>query len=275
MLEDFRGKCAVVTGAGEGIGREIARALAKSGMNLAILDINAETATQLAEEIQSSGLAAVGIVCDVSLREDVEGAAAQVLSKLGQPSIVWANAGVGSMGGILSMDQANLDWIYEVNVLGMMNTLRAFAGGLRNLEGNRHIGITASVSGLTAIGGYAAAYGATKFAVVGIGEALRAELDGSGIGVTICCPGLVNTRIWNAGKARPERYGGQSLLPEEIGERWRQHGMSPKWIAEMALQTVADGGGYVSPVDPHSLEDFKKRNDEIVGSFRFDPRSTT
>ena len=271
MLDEFKGRTAVVSGAAEGIGRALALAFADAGLNVGLLDINSEAVSTLAREIAAKGVKSAIGVCDVSLRDQVDSAASSVESALGPASLVWANAGVGSMGGVIGMPQDELDWIYSVNVNGMLNVVRRFGGPLQKLEGPRHIGLTASVSGLTAIGAYAAGYGATKFAVIGIGEALKAELEDTDIGVTILCPGLVNTRIWDAGKARPERFGGQSHLPEEVGDRWREHGMTPDWVASEAVRTVQSGGGYISPVDPHSRDDFDSRAAMIRSSFSFPP----
>lgn len=263
------GRVAVVTGAGEGIGRALALGLARAGADVAVIDIDVAAAVRVAGEISAIGRRGKAIDCDVSQRADIEAAAGMVLAELGEPGIVWANAGVGAMGGVLGMGESNLDWLYSVNVMGMLHTLRAFAGDLTRQPGGGAIGLTSSVSGFTPLGAYAAAYGATKHAVVGIGEALRAELAETGIGITILCPGLINTRIWDAGRARPERFGGETRLPEEVGERWRNHGMSADWVAEEAIATLQSGGGYVSPVDPHSKDDYRVHAETIAASFRF------
>lgn len=268
---DLNGRIGVVSGAGDGIGRTLALELARRGADVAVLDIDAGAAEKVADEIAAMGTRSVGIGCDVSLASDVSHAVDAVGAGLGRPTIVWANAGVGAMGGLLAMAQSDCDWIYEVNVKGTLNILRAFAADLSARGNGGAIGITASVSGLTPLASYAAGYGATKHAVVGIGEALRAELEGSDIGVTILCPGLINTRIWDAARSRPERFGGEFRLPEAIGDRWRTQGMSAEWVAAEAIATLRAGGGYVSPVDPHSRQDYAVHAERIKASFRFPP----
>lgn len=268
---DLEGRIAVVSGAGNGIGRALALELAQRGADVAVLDIDAAAATKVGNEVAALGRQSVGIACDVSLASDGYRAVEAVGAKLGSPTIIWANAGVGAMGGLLAMAQSDCDWIYEVNVKGTLNVLRAFASNLVARGDGGAIGITASISGLTPLASYAAGYGATKHAVVGIGEALRAELDGSNIGVTILCPGLINTRIWDAARARPQRFGGELRLPDVIGERWRTQGMSAEWVAAEAIRCLRTGGGYVSPVDPHSKHDYALHADQIKASFCFPP----
>ncbi len=269
MLEDFKDRVAVVTGGGEGIGRSLAIGLAAQGAKVGILDVNADAASDVVSLIRSQNGEARAFKCDVSILAEVNNAKDMLASHFGDADVIWANAGVGSMGGVLGMDQNNLDWIYDVNVRGILNTLRVFGSGAPVSKTPTYLGLMASVSGLTPLGQYAAAYGASKYAVVGIGEALLSETDGTNASVTICCPGLVNTTIWDAGKARPDRFGGETHLPDVVGERWRNNGMSPDWIAGSALATMRAGGGYVTPVDPHSLDDFNARNTRIESSFLY------
>ena len=262
MLDDYKDRVAVVSGGAEGIGRALVAAFAVQGMRTAVLDVDEPAAQRTAEETG----AAAAIACDVTDREAVADAAERARA-LGPIGVVWANAGVGTLGGPLAMAQGDLDWIYGVNVAGMLNVLRAFKSDILEGEGPRHVGITASVSGFTPPAPYAATYGASKFATIGIAEAVRAELAETDVDVTVLCPGLVNTRIWNAVSRRPERFGGPGAMPEEVGDRWRENGMSPDWIAKEALACMARGGGYCSPTDPHSRDDFEERAGAIRDSF--------
>lgn len=274
MLEPFRSGVAVVTGAGDGIGRALALELASCGLSVAVLDIRRDAAEDVAGEIEQLGVPAAAYACDVAERDQVEAVRDCIARDLGEPRLVWANAGVGAPGAITEMEPSQVDWLYAVNIGGTYNTLRAFVPGLKALEGPRLVGLTASVSGITNIGAWAAVYGATKYAMVGIGEGLIAELEGTGIGVTIACPGLVNTRIWDAGRARQDRFGGVRRVPESVGERWRAQGMDVGWVARTILEGAEAGMAYVSPVDPHSALDFSRRAETIQSSFRFDPRAS-
>ena len=268
MLEQFKGRGAVVTGGARGIGRALTLALAEAGLSVAILDVDEAAGAETADAAQKRGVEALAVRCDVSLPDDLDHAYKEVERALGVPGLLWANTGVGAMGGVLSNPDENLDWVYGVNVLGMARTLRRFVGPMREAGRPGHVGITASVAGLTPIRSYAALYGASKFGVIGLAEALRAELGEANdpIGVTVLCPGLVATRIWDAGRARPERFGGATSLPEEVGQRWREEGMDPAWIARVALERADAGGGYVTPVDPHSKDDLQARHDMLLRS---------
>jgi NAD(P)-dependent dehydrogenase (short-subunit alcohol dehydrogenase family) len=267
-LTKYAGAAAVVSGGGDGIGRSLALALAGAQMDVAVLDIRQEAADSVAAEIAALGVRSLAIACDVSQGDQVSKAARQCRDALGQPRIVWSNAGVGAMGGLLEMPIETIEWIMAVNVMGMIHVVREFGAPLKTMEGPRHIGLTASISGLTQPGPHIATYGMSKFAVVGMGEVLRAELGDSGVGVSIVCPGLINTNIWNATRSRPDRFGGAEDVPDAVGDRWREHGMSADWVAKEAMAAIAAGGGYVCPVDPHSLDDYNRRHAEIMASFR-------
>ena len=198
----------------------------------------------------------------------IEDAAAAVSTRFGRANLIWANAGLGIGQGFLEARRRNLDWMYQVNVYGTFDTLRGFHALLPE-TGLRHFGITGSMAGLTASAGGSPAYDATKYAVVGIAEGLRAELEGTDIGVTLLCPGLVNTRIWDGARARPERYGGPRNLPEETGERWRQDGMSVDFVAAAALDAVDANEFYVvTPEAADRADAITARSDALLAAVR-------
>lgn len=184
---------AIVTGAGGGIGRSLALKFAASGYALAVLDIDEKAATKVALEVEALGRRSVALRCDVTSESDLSSAAQIIESRLPPSRLVWVNAGVAHLGGVVTGPRENFDWIYAVNVTGAISTLRAFVPLLLEGDGRRHVGLTASVAGLVQSNPMVAAYCASKYALVGLGEALRAELGPLGIGVTIACPGTVNT----------------------------------------------------------------------------------
>ena len=196
-----------------------------------------------------------------------------MLARIGALRLVWANAGIGHLGGLVSGPPSGFDWIYGVNVLGAIHTLRAFLPALVAADGARHVGLTASVAGLLPAAARTPAYAASKHAVVGLGECLRAELAPLGIGVTIACPGLVATEIWDGARVRPPRFGGPFAAPREVGERHRTQGLSPEWVVDRIWEQVERGGGYVSPVTGADVAaEFDRRSAELRATSR--PRSS-
>ena len=128
-----------------------------------------------------------------------------------------------------------------VNVMGPIHTAQAWLPTLRASQGSRHVGITASSASVVPVSGPFTLYATTKQMTAAVGEALSAELAEEDIGVTILCPGILNTQIWNAAQARPERFGGARSAPEEVGDHWRAQ-PGPE-VLEEGLDTVLKRGG--------------------------------
>lgn len=246
-MQDVKGLVGVFTGAGEGLGRAMVLNLARRGMNLAVLDINEVAAQATATDCAMTGVKAIGMGCDVTLPGDLDRAAAAVAAQLGPVNLVWAHAGVGLGGeeGFLAAKRDSIRWMYAVNVDGVIDTARTFVPPMLERKGWRHVGITGSMAGLVqSVAGGPVTYGASKYATVGIGEALRAELAPFGIGVTLFCPGTTNTRMWDSARSRPARYGGPQHLPESAGERLRNSGMEVGEVAEYAVDAALAGDFY-------------------------------
>ncbi|MDO9486969.1 MAG: SDR family oxidoreductase [Sphingomonadaceae bacterium] len=266
-FEGYRGRWAVVTGAGEGIGLALAQGLARLGMNLAVVDIREEAAAAAAAELKVFGGETLAIACDVSDRASVAGMAEQLVGQDILPSILWINAGVAVGAGVLDVSPRTAEWVYGVNVLGAIWTAQAVVPLLLRAEGPRHVGITASTASVTPMRGSFTIYSASKQATAGIGEALAAELAPEGVGVTILCPGLVNTGIWDAARARPERFGGARRLPESLGEHWRQ-AQGPEVVVAPAMASIVAGGGWcMVPTEADTAAQFERRHATIRNGF--------
>ena len=259
-LDEYRGHWCVVTGGAEGIGLAIARAFGQAGMRVALLDVREAAAAGAAERLRGEGIEAVAQVADVSDRASIVGAAEQLTARRIVPRILWINAGVAVGAGVLGIRPNMAEWLYGVNALGVIWTAQAFVPAM--LEGPRpaHVGITASSAAYRAPGAPFTVYAASKHATLGLGEALRSELAERDIGVTLFCPGLLNTAIWDGAKARPERFGGIRHLDHAVGEHWRA-APTPEGAMPPLLATVAAGGGYCAPFDnePGSTDGFEAR----------------
>ncbi|MEL7519140.1 MAG: SDR family NAD(P)-dependent oxidoreductase [Pseudomonadota bacterium] len=239
-FEPKAGDWAVITGAGRGIGRWLAQHFAAKGMRICALDIDAyeaeETARLCGPDSRAHG-------CDVSDRAETERVAEKLIALGVDPSLLWINAGVGTADTVSGGKPRTLEWLIGVNVMGPIHTAQAWLPALKTQKGARHVGITASSASVTPVSGPFTLYATTKQMTASIGEALTAELAEEGIGVTILCPGILNTQIWNAAQARPERFGGARQAPDELGDHWRAQ-PGPEVIERGIEETFAKGGGW-------------------------------
>ncbi len=233
------GDWALVTGAGRGIGRFLCRHFAAKGMRIAAVDIDHAAARETIDLCPTEGGA---LRCDVSDHESVLAAATELSDANIAPSLVWLNAGAGSATTVLDAKPHALDWLLGVNVYGPIRTAQAFVP-LMPESGPRHVGITASSASVTPVSGPYTLYATTKQMTAAIGEALMAELAPKGVGVTILCPGILDTEIWNAAQARPERFGGARQTPGEVGDHWRAQ-PGPDVLARGLDEALAAGGGW-------------------------------
>lgn len=219
-MRDFKGKTAVITGAGSGIGAALAEQAAAEGMNLVLADINLADLKTVADSITAP--AVVTCETDVADPDAVQALADLAWTKFGGVSLLCNNAGVVPGGRHRLVWEYSLEdwrWAFGVNVDGVVNGIRSFVP--RMLDDGRpgHVLNTASVAGFVS-GEGSAVYGASKHAVVRITEALYAGLRQrqAPIGVTMLCPGLVATRIYDAERSRPDRHRSSEGSPAEAAE---------------------------------------------------------
>jgi len=212
-MDDLKGRVAVVTGGGSGIGRGIALGLAAEGMTVAVADIQERNASSVAAEIEAAGGHALGIHLDVTSVSSLAAAAGEIVEKTGGVNLLCANAGVLARVGPLA-EHTIEDWEYtlSVNVLGIVKTVAAFLPALRERAPDAHIVNTASLGGLVSdVRAPIGAYIASKYACVGYSEMLRAELAPAGIGVSVLCPGVVASNLTGTSAAnRPAAFGQQA-----------------------------------------------------------------
>lgn len=212
MMDELRGRVAVVTGGGSGIGRGIAQGFGAEGMTVAVVDVQESNAGAVAAEIESAGGRAFAVAADVTSVDSLDVAARRIVAQAGGVNVLCANAGVLARVGPLA-EHTIADWEYtlSVNVLGIVKTVNAFLPLLRQRAPQAHIVTTASLGGLVSdVRAPLGAYIASKYACVGYSEMLRAELAGDGIGVSVLCPGVVASNLMGtSADNRPNAFGAQ------------------------------------------------------------------
>lgn len=183
------GKTALVTGAGSGIGRAIARRLAEEGCDIAILDIDREGAEEVAGLVRDAGRRAVAEVADVSDLEQVETGIVACKDALGKIDILVNNAGIIRVSTLVEMSPADWRDIFRVNVDGVFHCCKVVLPQMIERKYGRVINIAswAGKSGQP----YLSAYCASKFAVIGATQSLAREMAPHNITVNAICPGIV------------------------------------------------------------------------------------
>jgi NAD(P)-dependent dehydrogenase (short-subunit alcohol dehydrogenase family) len=241
-MKELRGRVAVVTGGGSGIGRGLCRGFASEGMAVAVADVDLASAEETAAGLRERGAKAIAVHTDVSERKSVDELALRVAAELGDPHVVCNNAGVLVGGRPLDNTEADWRWLVGVNLMGVVHGCHVFAPGLV-AQGEGHIVNTASVGGFLS-GPDLDIYCTTKFAVVGFSEALRAELGPKGVGVSILCPGPVATGLPSSERLRPHGSGSagghSSMLAPFI-----EGGMHPDEVATLVLAGIRGDAQYV------------------------------
>lgn len=199
-MKVLKGKVAAVTGAGSGIGQQLAVALAKEGCNLALSDVNEKGLAATVELVKSSKVKVTTQIVDVSKLEQVSAWAKAAEKEHGQVNIIINNAGVAMGSTVEGMSYADLEWMMGINFWGVVYGTKEFLPLLKK-SGSGHIVNISSLFGLTAQPTQSA-YNASKFAVRGFTESLRQELDMQNCGVSSTCvhPGGIRTNIAKAAR---------------------------------------------------------------------------
>jgi meso-butanediol dehydrogenase/(S,S)-butanediol dehydrogenase/diacetyl reductase len=204
---DLQGKIALVTGAGRGLGRAIAEALARAGCDVAVSDIarggdgttpyalsSSDDLAATARAVERLGQRAIAVPADVTVAGDVARLVATVEERLGGLDVLVANAGIVAAAPVVAMDEAVWERIFAVNVRGVFLCARAVIPALAKRGGGRIVNV-ASVAGKTGRAGLSA-YCASKFAVIGFTQSLAEELGPMNVAVNALCPGYIETAMW-------------------------------------------------------------------------------
>lgn len=193
-----------ITGGASGLGRALAEGYARDGARVCIGDVNAVRGAETLAALQALGATAHYLHCDVTREDDLQAAADWLLANWGGVDLVVNNAGVADMGPVEAMPIADWQWMIDINLLGVVRGCKTFAPILRRQGGGTILNI-ASMAGLIHPP-YAAAYNATKAAVVALSETLKAELDADGIRIAVACPAFFRTNLSESLRSTDPRY---------------------------------------------------------------------
>ena len=246
-MDDFANRTAFITGGANGIGLGIARAFARAGARLALADVDAAALGAAKAEL-AKDTAVETFVLDVRDREAYARAADQTESRLGPVSLLFNNAGVALAIPAEQMSYETWDFALGVNLGGVVNGIQTFVPRMRARSaqlGGAHVVNTASGAGL-ATPGAGFLYHTAKFAVVGLSEALRFELQDHGIGVSVLCPGPVATRIMHHTiRTQPASVARLETPMIEAVDAFLNSGVSPDAVGEMVLRGVRENALYI------------------------------
>jgi len=260
---------ALVTGAGSGIGRATAHALAAGGAAVLCTDIDEASAEKTAAECgerAGSGAAPRAYHLEVADREEVDAVAAAVERQYGAMTVLVNNAGVGMTGSFSDMTPGDWAFIRSINLDGVVNCCSAFTPPMLAAGRGQVVNISSGLAFLATAN--ESAYAATKAAVLQLSQCLRADWSGHGVGVTAVCPGFVNTPIvstarFTGGKEDPRRRGqlikgfAHARPPEKVGEAIVKAIVTNRALVPVGFESVL--GWYAHRLTPIAVQQFAAR----------------
>ena len=275
MITNFRGKTAVLTGAGSGFGLECARIGAGLGMNLVLVDVQQDALDAATQEMQATGAQVLSFKLDVSNASQMEAMGAAVLARFGAPHLVFNNAGVGSGGLIWENSVKDWEWVLGVNVMGVAHGVRIFTpmmldAAKQDASWQGHIINTASMAGLLNAPNMGV-YNVSKHAVVSLSETLYQDLAliTDQIGASVLCPFFVATGISQSHRNRPvDLRGNRPTQSQLIGQAMSTKAVSSGKVsaadvAQMVFDAVAANQFYIYS-HPKAIKSVQTRLEDIV-----------
>lgn len=247
---ELQGKTAIITGAASGFGREFAVLCAAEGMNLVLADLDVAGLAATSDLVAATGVGILTVPTNVAKPEQVESLAEQTWERFGGGHLLFNNAGVAAAGPAWSATLEDWKWVLDVNLMGVVHGIRSFVPKMIAQGGPAHVVNTASMAGLVSPPGMSV-YCVSKHAVVTLSECLYHDLRlaGTGIGVSVLCPGFVKTGIAESHRNRPSDLRATNPSAPVYGEKIRQvieaSTITARDIAEQTIAAVIEGRFYV------------------------------
>ena len=257
-MKDLSGRTAFVTGGANGIGRALAGALLAEGCNVAIADIRQDALDATVAELGHANV--MPVTLDVASRDAFVSAADRVERELGPVSLLFNNAGVNLFRSIDESTYEDWDWVVGVNLNGVIHGIMTFVPRMKSRGGDAHIVNTASMAAFfsSAVPGI---YNTTKFAVRALSESLRYSLHEHGIGVSLLCPGLVDSAMHRCDELNPA-----GATHEPGMARVFRLGMDPATVAERVLNAIRENRYYIFTHPEHKSQ-LRILFDEIIAAY--------
>ena len=269
-MRDLEGRVAFITGGGSGVGLGMARAFAGAGMKVAIADVRADHLEDATAEL---GSAVHPVRLDVTDRAAFARAADEVERELGNVHVLCNNAGINLFNDISEATYQDWDWVLGVNLGGVVNGVVTFVPRIKAHGKGGHVVNTASMGAFVA-GPGAGIYTTAKFGVLGLSDALRWSLLPYGIGVSVVCPGLVKSKIYESDLIRPAELSTDTTPADEDFMRilpgLHDAGMEPDEIGQKVLRAIERNDFYVF-THPDHRDELRGIFDEIIAAFPDEP----
>jgi NAD(P)-dependent dehydrogenase (short-subunit alcohol dehydrogenase family) len=273
-MDTFDGKVAFITGGASGIGLGMAHTFASVGMKVIIADIRRDHLDEALASFKDKKVAVHSIQLDVSDRNAMAGAAREAEQVFGKVHILCNNAGINLFGPIQQATYEDWDWVLKVNLGGVINGIQTFLPGMIAHGEGGHIVNTSSMSGILTAGGVGI-YATSKFAVTGLSEALRLDLEQDNIGVSVLCPGFVNSKIYECTQTRPDQLAnsGYTLDEERLTRLKKVHdeiGMDPLEVGRKVLAAIRQNRLYII-THPEFTEEIRRRSEALLAASPDEP----
>ena len=275
MISDFKGKTAVLTGAGSGFGLECARIGAKLGMNLVLVDVQQDALDKAEAEMKAAGAQVLSFRIDVASAAQMEAMGKAVFERFGAPHFVFNNAGVGAGGLIWENSLKDWEWVMGVNVMGVVHGVRIFTpmmleAAAKDPSWQGHIVNTASMAGLLNPPNMGV-YNVSKHAVVSLSETLYQDLGlvTDQVGASVLCPFFVATGIGMSHRNRPAELASdkptksQMIQQAMTGKAVGSGKVTAADVAQLVFDAIANNQFYIYS-HPKAIHSVQTRLEDVL-----------